>query len=212
MTDHMTRSLAFLTVACLFGALLSCSNGGGTTDAAADAGTDGANDAGQLHGDAADGGSVDDGKADVPPVELPPVFINELSAKGEAIGDWNVSGSDWAELYNGSSEDIDLKSWRVIDSKTKGFDVAMALPPGTMIAANGYLVVFFNHDGEGSPVLDKKLGSDEALSIYHPTGALVDMVNWEPADIVPDKSWGRTPDGGDVFVVFDKPTPNATNK
>jgi hypothetical protein len=100
----------------------------------------------------------------------------------------------------------------MIDSKSKGFGVALALPPGTKIAAKGYLIIYFNHDGEGSPVLDKKLGGDEALSVYHPSGALVDMVNWEPPDSVPKKSWGRSPDGGGVFVVFDKPTPGAANK
>ncbi len=204
------RAALLLSVACLWTTPLACSNGDGTADAGSDAGSvdGGTGDAGDV---TTNDTGADAGKVDVPTVDLPPVFINELAAKGSAIGTFNPTGSDWAELYNGSDEEISLQDWRIIDSKSKGFGAAFTLPPSTKLAAKGYLVVYFNHEGAGTPVIDKKLGGDEALSIYHPSGALVDVVNWEPPDSVPKKSWGRSPDGGSVFVVFDKPTPNAAN-
>ncbi len=123
----MKPAVAMFSLALL--ALPACTSNGGS-DTGADAGTTDATDGvGDITTDTADAGT----KADVPPAELPPLYINELAAKGAAIGDWNVTGSDWAELYNGSSEAIDLKGWRIIDSKTKGFDVALSLPPGTKV-------------------------------------------------------------------------------
>ena len=189
----------------MFAALLSCFLLAGC------AYDDGSETDTQADGGSADVASADGGGADVA-VTIAPIVINEVAPKGAKAGTFNPTGSDWAELYNAGDSVVDLENWRVIDSKSKGFNVAFPLPKNTKIAAKGYLLIWFNHDSAGSPVIDKKLGGDEALSVYHPSGALADMVNWEAEDSVPAKSWGRTPDGGSVFVIFDKPTPGAANK
>jgi len=172
----------------------SAGNDAGSTDA-------GVNDAG-----APDGAGGED-------VGLPAdrtVFINEVVAK--AVPDKiNPTASDWLELYNKTEAKIDLAGWRIIDSKTKPFAEAIALPPGTSIPAKGYLLIYFNKDGAGSPTIPKGLSGKEAVSLFSADGKLQDIVDWKDGDVPEGKSWGRTPDGSDVTKTFDTPTPNAAN-
>ena len=79
---------------------------------------------------AADGGSTDGGA-----VEVAALFLNEVVAKGVTRPGFNDTGSDWIELYNAGSAEIDLQGYRLIDSAKKTFDAAYALPPGTTAAA-----------------------------------------------------------------------------
>ena len=128
-----------------------------------------------------------------------------------ADASFNPTGSDWVELYNDGDAAVDLSGARMIDSKTKGFADATALPPGTSIPAKGFLIVFFNHDGAGTPVIDKGLGASEALTLFGSDGIQLDQVDWKDGEAPEGKSWGRSPDGASVFRTFDKASPNAKN-
>jgi hypothetical protein len=167
-------------------------------------------------GDGAVGDDVDGGGdamvGDVGPIGMTALFINEVAAKGTAIGPFNPTASDWVELFNQSNSTLDLAGYRLIDSAKKGFAEATALPPHTKIPARGYLILYFNNDGAGTPNIDGKLGKDEALSLYHPGGLRIDVVNWELGDSPAGKSWGRSPDGSSVFKTFVQPTPGAPNE
>ena len=149
---------------------------------------------------------------DAGPAGMTAIYINEVAAKGAAIGTFNPTGSDWAELYNNSNSSLDLTGYRVIDSAKKGFAEATALPPNTKIPARGYLIVYFNNEGAGTPNIDSKLGKDEALSLWHPEGKQIDVVNWELGDSPEGKSWGRSPDASAIFKTFINPTPEAPNE
>ena len=167
-------------------------------------------------GDAGDSSDVNAGSdavsGDVGPIGMTALYINEVAAKGTAIGPFNPTASDWVELYNDSNSTLDLTGYRLIDSAKKGFALATALPPNTLIPARGYLVLYFNEEGAGTPNIDGKLGKDEALSLYHPGGLRIDVVNWELGDSPEGKSWGRSPDGSSVFTTFVQPTPEAPNE
>ncbi len=139
------------------------------------------------------------------------VVLNEIVCAAIADGSFNPIGSDWAELFNGSAEAVDLSGARLIDSKSKTFDEAMALPAGTKIPALGYLVVFFNDQGFGNPVIEKGLSSSEALTFFGSDGLLLDQLDWKEGDCLEGASWGRSPDGGSALRAFDAPTPNAKN-
>ena len=165
---------------------------------------------GSVSGDVDAGGDALIG--DVGPVGMTALYINEVAAKGAAIGPFNPTASDWVELYNDSNSSLDLTGYRVIDGAKKGFAEATALPPNTKIPARGYLVLYFNDQGAGTPNIDSKLGKDEALSLYHPSGLRIDVVNWELGDSPEGKSWGRSPDGSAVFKTFVNPTPEAPNE
>ncbi len=139
------------------------------------------------------------------------VVLNEIVCAAIADGKFNPIGSDWAEFYNGSLETVDLAGARLIDSKTKTFDEAIALPKGTTIPALGYIVVFFNDQGFGNPVIEKRLGSSEVLTLYGSDQTLLDQLDWSEGDCLEGGSWGRSPDGGSALRTFAAPTPNAKN-
>ena len=169
-----------------------------------------------LVGCSTDGGAgnngADAGPADGEIAGVPKLFINEIVAKAVPQTGFNDTGSDWLELYNAGETSIDLQGYRLIDSAKKGFDEALPLPPKTTIEAGGFLVVFFNKEGNGTPVIEKGLSKDEAASLFHPTGLLIDRVNWEDGDSPEGASWGRFPDGGGALKTLAKPTPNAPNE
>lgn len=167
----------------------------------------------------ADGGSVSGADAgptadaaDGVALNVPKLYINEVVAKAIAAPGPNPTGSDWLELYNGADVELDLAGYRLIDSAKKPFSEALPLPTGTKIGAKGFLVVFFNAEGNGTPVIEKGLGKDEAASLYHPDGLLLDRVNWEEGDSPEGASWGRFPDGASVIKTLAKPTPGAPNE
>src|SRR5690606_14944218 len=73
------------------------------------------------------------GAANVRP-PLPPVVINEIMY--HPLGDTEDDvGPEYVELYNHGPVAIDVSGW----SFSRGID--LAFPPGTVIPANGYLVV-----------------------------------------------------------------------
>ncbi|HAN30636.1 MAG TPA: hypothetical protein DCQ06_03470 [Myxococcales bacterium] len=141
----------------------------------------------------------------------PIVVINEVVAKAINDPTFNPTASDWVELYNRSAKPIEMDGWKINDSKSKGADFAYPLPPGLTIPAKGFLVLFFNKDGAGSPVIGKGLSSSEALSLFDDNGQLHDLVDWKDGDAPEGKSWGRSPDGSAAFATFSSPTPNAPN-
>jgi hypothetical protein len=140
----------------------------------------------------------------------PPIFINEVAAAGEPMGAFNPSGSDWIELYNAGAEAVSLRGFRLHDKPDK-HESAVALPADTMIDAKGFLVVYFNRDNIGSPVVGKSLGKDEEVVLYSPGGRVVDRVDWNDNDSPAGGSYGRAPDGGSVFRTIATPTPGKPN-
>ena len=71
------------------------------------------------------------------------VRVNEImSSNKKTIA--NAAGvyADWVELYNSGSEAVDVSGWRLCDSTTKAWSKWHALPEGTVIPANGYLLVW----------------------------------------------------------------------
>ena len=79
---------------------------------------------------------------------LPPVVINEMSAdNGIYINDlWKKS--DWIELHNTTSQDIDLAGMYLSDNVNKadkwqiGSDLAADAPVSTIIPAHGYRIIW----------------------------------------------------------------------
>ncbi len=204
---------AFALSGLLVMATVACSTDGGSTDAgAADGGT--SVDGGGCAADGCVVGVDTTSGADV--ATKTTLVINEIVSKGAPIGSFNLSSSDWIELYNGDTKDVSLDGYRVWDRPEDGFGAAWPLPDGLSVPAKGYFIVYFENDltlpDVGTPSVPKKLKKDEAAVLWAPDGTLVDLVDWIEGDAPDGQSWGRVPDGSDTFKTMSAPSPSAANQ
>lgn len=220
------RGMIGCAVWLLLGCGAGCSPGTAVSDVEPDPGPVQIGDAGVGNdssgtdkdgGATSDGGSTDDASTqDTPAVALAPLSLNEIAAQGTPLpGGFNPTGGDWAELYNSTDAAIDLTGYRIA-STSKPFADAHPLPPGTSVASKGFLVIYFNHDNAGSPVVDDKLkgSADSSLQLWTPDGKVVDSVTWKTTQVIKGGSLGRTPDGANSWKLYAKvdATPGKPNK
>jgi hypothetical protein len=117
--------------------------------------------------------------------------------------------ADWVELYNPASTNVDLSGMVLaIDELSDTW----AFPPGSFIAANGYLVVWCAPFLPGSTIFEPELNTswriDRAGAIYllSPQGQIFDRIEFGPQ--VDDYSLGRS---GNGWTLLAAPTPGAAN-
>ena len=107
--------------------------------------------------------------------------INEfMASNGGTIDDGDGNSSDWIEIFNAGPGIIDLGGWHLSDESDQ-LD-KWEFPPGTMVAENGYLLVFASGLGGGSGYTDgggfihtnfKLTTNGEYLALIRPDGATV---------------------------------------
>ncbi|HRK75173.1 MAG TPA: lamin tail domain-containing protein, partial [Rhodothermales bacterium] len=128
------------------------------------------------------------------------VVINELMAQNtKTITDEAGEYEDWIELYNTTASDIDLSGYFLSD-KVDNLD-KWALPNGTTIPANGYLIIWADENGsQGALHANFKLSaSGEAVLLSDPAKQIVDQVTFGAQEM--DKSYARNPNGIGNFVI-----------
>jgi Ca2+-binding EF-hand superfamily protein len=146
------------------------------------------------------------------PAEQPLVLINEfMPANGKSVQDPEGEFEDWIELHNKSTVDVDLSRMYLTDSE----DVLpkWSFPPGTIIAAGGYLLVWADEDtGEGLHANFKLSKNGETISLVQGDGnsyAVVDQIRYET--LTEEVSLGRLPDRDSEWEVM-VPTPGKANR
>ena len=119
--------------------------------------------------------------------------------------------NDWIELYNGTSEAVDLSGWGLSDNA--GRPRKWQFPAGTTVQPGAYLGVFANGMDavtEGRIQTNYRLSTDGGYSVVlsEPSGRIVDrlFVPMQYEDI----SYGRTDDGAGLRF-FTTVTPGAGN-
>ncbi len=119
--------------------------------------------------------------------------------------------NDWIELYNGTSEAVDLSGWGLSDNA--GRPRKWQFPAGTTVQPGAYLGVFANGMDavtEGRIQTNYRLSTDGGYSVVlsEPSGRIVDrlFVPMQYEDI----SYGRTDDGTGLRF-FTTVTPGAGN-
>lgn len=137
------------------------------------------------------------------------VVINEFLASNDIIqADQDGEYDDWIELYNNSSENIDLGGYYLSDDAN---DLTQwVFPAGTVIDANDYLIVWADDDETqaGLHANFKLSASGEALYLSNGAGNLIDEVVF-PVQTT-DVTYGRYPNGTGAFTSMPS-TYNAEN-
>lgn len=133
------------------------------------------------------------------------------------INEFSVSNVTWIELYNKANENVSLTGWSIEDNNAnpKSLD-------GKVISSNGYLLL-----NKTAGDLSFTLNKEGDIIILRKNGRIVDKVtygNYNDGDVSDNapapsygESTGRYPNGKDTdidkndFVIFDTPTPGASN-
>ncbi len=140
------------------------------------------------------------------------VVLNEFMASNESTTADNAGEyDDWIELYNVSSQPVDLTGYALSDNEgniTKWF-----FPDGTTIQPDAYLIVWADDDEDQSSANELhanfKLSSDgETLILVNASGNIIDA--FEFGAQVSDVSMARIPNGIGDFE-FRTETFNANN-
>ena len=129
------------------------------------------------------------------------VVINEFMASNDTTQvDQDGEYDDWIELYNNSNLDIDLSGYFLSDDSED--IMSWQIPAGTVISANGYLMIWADKDEEqeGLHANFKLSSAAESIILSNNNGSILNEVSY--ADQTTDISFGRFPNGtGDLQVM-----------
>lgn len=143
------------------------------------------------------------------------LYINEILASNKSnITDEYFENDDWIELYNPNNFSVDVAGFYLSDdvfNKTKYRIKASSKQ--TIVPAHGFKLVWADKETfEGDLHANFKLSSlGDSLFLIMPNGQQVtDSVFFQNQQA--DKSFGREHDADKNWIIFDVPTPNASNR
>ena len=136
------------------------------------------------------------------------VLINEVLASNDSLNfDANGEDEDWIELINTTNNPVDLAGFYLSDDPLNLMQ--WALPAGTIIPANGYLLVWADKDTMQAGLHANFKLSSNGDYVYLSHGFNVhDQVAFGPQ--LTNISYARCPDAGLDFATI-LPTPLANN-
>lgn len=117
------------------------------------------------------------------------------AAEGLYINEIYASGDDWVELYNSTENVKDISGYTIQDDG----EVSYTLPDGTLVAANGYLVIFCDDENTGLHANFKLSSSGETVTLKNSDGKVAETVTYPKLDN--GQSYGRYPDGSVHFSI-----------
>ena len=139
------------------------------------------------------------------------VVINEFMASNTAtLADPDGQFDDWIELYNTSSQPVDMVGMYLTDDLAN--PAKWQFPEGTTISSHGYLLIWADGDtlSAGLHAGFSLSAGGEELGLVNRDGTLIDSIvfqgQWS------DVSYGRWPDGNDAWQYMATPTPGKANK
>jgi hypothetical protein len=149
------------------------------------------------------------------------VFINEWMASnvGSLADPADSNFEDWFELYNPTTNTVNLAGYYLTDELTNKFKYLITTNGAHTIAPHGYLLVWA--DGEenqnivgGVPRADLHVSfslakAGDAIGLFAANGAVIDSVAF--AGQIDDMTTGRFPDGTPNFYFMDTITPRFPN-
>ncbi len=141
----------------------------------------------------------------------PDVVINELMASNQnTVEDPAGQNEDWIELYNTTSQDIDLSGYFLSDNPENR--KKWEFPEGTIIWGNGYLIVWADEDGDnmqdGIHSSFKLAKTGETLLFSNPDSSIINEITF--GEQITDMGYARSPNATGNFVIK-SPTFKANN-
>ena len=140
------------------------------------------------------------------------LVINELLASNSnVLQDDEGEFDDWLELYNGSTDEININGLFLSDDRDVLFKNEISLD-NSILLPNQH-ILFWADDDDGQDHLNFKLKKDGEcvfLSSIDPEIGIIDSVCYSSQ--ITDVSYGRKKDGLVEFIFFDVPTPRKTNE
>ena len=144
------------------------------------------------------------------------VVINEYSASNLTGYTDNYSlEEDWIELYNTSSDGIDLGGYYLSDDPDE--PTKWMIPYGTNINGNGYRTFWCSGRDEGglnaihtSFKLKQTKEEREHVVLTDPSGSIINDFELHMTQL--EHSMGRSPDGSEEWKIFPNPTKNQMNE
>ena len=142
------------------------------------------------------------------------VYITEVMASNDSVQTEESAGYvDWVELYNSSSQPVDLSGWGLSDKI--GRPRRWQFPQGITIQPGEYRLVFC--DGKASKSTAGQLHTNfkvkraggETICLCTPQGKIVDKIVLP--EVPTNISYGRTL-GMAGFFYYDTPSPKAANQ
>jgi len=146
---------------------------------------------------------------------VPPVlYINEFMASNDSsYADENGEYDDWIEIYNPDTVAVNIGGMFITDdlSDLSTWQIPATAADSTAIPAGGFLVLWADKQPEqGVLHVGIKLSSKgEQIGLTAPNGAVIDSLTFGAQ--ITDQSYGRFPDGADLWRFFTTPTPGASN-
>ncbi|MFK7808241.1 MAG: lamin tail domain-containing protein, partial [Saprospiraceae bacterium] len=143
------------------------------------------------------------------------LYVNEwMAANNNTLTDTAGEYDDWIEIYNSSSNPVDIAGYFLSDDVTDlvKWQIPNGSPATTTIPANGFLLLWADNDtDQGANHLAFKLGANgEPIVLTAPDGTtILDQVLYGPQS--DDISYGRGMDGSATFQFFVNATPGISN-
>ncbi|MDF1697695.1 MAG: CotH kinase family protein [Saprospiraceae bacterium] len=129
------------------------------------------------------------------------LVVNEFMASNDAtVADADGEYDDWIELYNNSSDEMNLEGYFLSDDADEL--TKWEFPENTLIEGNGYLMIWADNDldQEGLHAAFKLSAASESIFLVDPMGEIVDEVSY--IDQQSDISYGRFPNGTGSFITM----------
>lgn len=131
-----------------------------------------------------------------------PVMMNEIYSRGVP------TDPDWIEIFNPNTTTIDLSGYFIYDGGGQsGTKPKMMLPPGSVIPANGYLVVVTDSAGAAAGFGLSSAG--ETVWLENAAGSVIDNVAFPAMDDT--QSYSRIPNGSTTWQLSNTITRGAPN-
>lgn len=140
------------------------------------------------------------------------LVINEILASNTSVNtDEDGTYQDWVELYNASSDPVNLNGFGLSDDPATPYKWVF---PAYIIAPGEHKLVWCSDKNRLDPSAplhtNWKISADgETITLTAPGNVMVDQV--AGVALSANVSYGRIPSGGSDFVIFNQPTPGEPN-